>query len=177
MLPAMRVRSPGIDLDAFSKVYAQTLRVYVQEGRIDTIAAENLQALDELIAAGREVMLLTSRDEDEVAHFLAEDHPLAGRVSAVFHAGSTTYLKPDPRAFDVVVRRTGFNASECVYVGDSPGDALAAHGAGLWFIGCLQSGLRARKDFDAAKVHAFVEDFPEIVTTVAELDDVLARST
>jgi phosphoglycolate phosphatase len=170
LLAAMEQRSPGIDLDRFSGVYSQVLGDYIEGGRIDSIERENLDAIDALLASGREVMLLTSREEAEIAHMLADDHVLSGRISAVFHAGNTTHVKPDPRAFDALLTQSRLRPDECVYVGDSPGDAVAAKGAGLHFIGCLQSGVRCREDFELGRVDSFIETFPQVVEAVAALD-------
>lgn len=170
LLTALPLRSPGIDLDRFMAEYPAVLRRYIDEQRLDVITAENLRTLDRLVQAGRAVMLLTSRTADEMAHLLAPDHALAGRVSAVFHADNTRFGKPDPRAFDEFLAATGLAPAECVYVGDSPGDADAALGAGLHFIACLQSGVRGRSDFRGRDVTGFVHELPEVVAAVAALD-------
>ncbi|SBT44175.1 HAD family hydrolase [Micromonospora narathiwatensis] len=170
LLDAMPRRSPGVDLARFAAAYRVVLGRYVAAGRLDVIPPENLRALDRLVAAGRTVMLLTSRTESEMAHLLAPDHVLAERVSAVFHAGNTRHRKPDPRAFDELLAATGLAPHQCVYVGDSPGDAVAAGEAGLRFVACLQSGVRRREDFEARHVDLFVDAFPEVVSAVARLE-------
>ncbi|MGI5290004.1 HAD family hydrolase [Nonomuraea polychroma] len=170
LLRAMRERSPGVDLESFTAAYHVVLQEYVMGGRLDVVAQENLEALDELAAAGRSVMLLTSRTEAEVRHLLAPDHALAGRLAAVYHADNTRFHKPDARAFDELLAATGLLPHQCLYVGDSPSDAHAAKGAGLRFVACLQSGLRQRTDFDSHQVDAFVDTFPETVDAVGRLE-------
>lgn len=177
LLEAMPRRSPGLDLEAFAAVHQIVLREYVAAGLLDVVARENLQALDELAAAGRSVMLLTSRTEAEVEHLLAPDHALAGRVAAVYHAGNMRFRKPDGRAFDELLAATGLEPRQCLYAGDSPGDAQAANDAGLRFIACLQSGLRRRADFGSHQVDAFIGTFPEIVDAVTRLDAVATPQT
>ncbi|MGN9844492.1 HAD family hydrolase [Nonomuraea sp. H19] len=170
LLEAMPQRSPGLDLKTFAAVYRVVLREYVAAGRLDVVAPENLQALDDLAAAGRSLMLLTSRTETEMEHLLAPDHVLTGRLTAVYHAGNMRFSKPDARAFDELLAATGLEPRQCLYVGDSPGDAQAANGAGLHFIACMQSGIRQRADFDAHRVDAFIDTFPEMVDAVARLE-------
>ncbi|MFE0148871.1 HAD family hydrolase [Nonomuraea sp. NPDC059007] len=170
LLEAMPSRSPGIDVEAFAAAYPAVLRRYVADGRLDVVAQENLQALDALAAAGRSLMLLTSRTEAEVEHLLAPDHALTGRLAAVYHAGNMRYSKPDARAFDELLAATGLDPHHCLYVGDSPGDARAANGAGLRFIACMQSGVRRRADFAAHRVDAFIDTFPQMVEAVAHLE-------
>ncbi|MEU8660664.1 HAD family hydrolase [Actinoplanes philippinensis] len=169
LLEAMPRRSPGIDMAAFAPLFATTMDRYLEQGRLDVIPPENLAALDELILSGRSVMLLTSREGHEVRHMLAPDHVLADRISGVWHRGNTRHGKPDPRAFDELLAHTGLSPAQCVYVGDSPGDAVAAGGAGIAFIACLQSGVRRLGDFDSRHVTASVAVFPEVVAVVEEL--------
>ncbi|MDI6102296.1 HAD family hydrolase [Actinoplanes sp. NEAU-A12] len=169
LLEAMPQRSPGLDLDRFAELFMTSMQRYVAEGRLDVIPPENVAALDDLILTGRAVMLLTSRAGREVRHMLEPDHVLATRVSGVWHRESTRCGKPDPRVFDELLAHTGLSPAQCVYVGDSPGDAIAAGGAGMAFIACLQSGVRRLEDFDGRYVTAAVETFPEVVTVVEEL--------
>ncbi|WP_225853622.1 HAD-IA family hydrolase [Micromonospora sp. AMSO31t] len=170
LLDAMPTRSPGLDLPRFSALYRRALKRHIADGRLDVIPPENLRALDEFVRHGRAVFLLTSRTEDEVRHMLAADHVLAERVGGIYHAGNTRFRKPDPRAFDELLATTGIPPRHCVYVGDSPGDALAAGGAGLHFVGCLQSGVRKPADFDSRYVDAFIDAFSDIVGVVQQLD-------
>ncbi|WP_446212371.1 HAD family hydrolase [Micromonospora sp. IBSANI012] len=170
LLDAMPKRSPGIDMVRFSALYQSALEQCIADGRLDVIPPENLVALDEFVLTGRAVFLLTSRTEVEVRHMLEPDHVLAERISGIYHAGNTRFRKPDPRAFDELLAATGLPPGQCVYVGDSPGDALAAGGAGMHFVGCLQSGIREPADFDHRHVDAFIDAFPEIVDVVQRLE-------
>ncbi len=169
LLDAMPRRSPGVDLHRFADLFPVVHREYLAAGRLDVIPPENLDALDALVSAGRTVLLLTSRTEAEVEHMLAPEHVLAHRVSAAYHQGNTRFRKPDPRVFDELLAETGLEPDECVYVGDSPGDAVAAGGAGIRFIACLQSGVRRLDEFDPRFVTASVEAFPDLVAVVNRL--------
>jgi phosphoglycolate phosphatase len=169
LLDAMPRRSPGVDLQRFAELFPVTHREYLAAGRMDVIPPENLDALDALMSEGRTVLLLTSRAEAEIEHMLAPDHVLAGRVSAAYHQGNTRFRKPDPRVFDELLAETGFPPDECVYVGDSPGDAAAAGGAGIRFIACLQSGVRRLDEFDPRYVAASIDAFTEVISVVGRL--------
>ncbi len=170
LLDAMPRRSPGVDLDRFAALFPEWNQRYIADGRLDVIPPENLATLDRLVLDGRAVMLLTSRTEPEVRHLLEPDHVLAGRVTGAYHQGNMRFRKPDPRAFDELLAETGLTPDQCVYVGDSPGDALAAGGAGIRFIACLQSGVRRLTDFDPRHVTAAVDTFPEILAVVDSFD-------
>jgi phosphoglycolate phosphatase len=169
LLDAMPRRSPGLDVDRFAELFPAFHQEYLAAGRLDVIPPENLRALDELVESGRTVLLLTSRAEAEVRHMLEPGHVLAGRITGAYHTGNTRFRKPDPRAFDELLAETGLRPAQCVYVGDSPGDAVAASGAGIRFIACLQSGVRRRDEFDPQHVTAFVDAFPEITGVVDRL--------
>lgn len=170
LLEALPLRSPGVDVAAFSAKFPEVYQRYLNDGRVDVIAEENLAALDLLASSGRAVMMLTSRTWAEVGHMLAPGHPLSGRLSAAYHADNTRFRKPDPRVFEELLAATGLPPRQCLYVGDSPGDALAAKGAGLRFVACLQSGLRRRDDFAACEVDGFIEAFPDVVRAVTHLE-------
>ena len=169
LLEAMPHRSPGLDLARFAALFPAAHQRYLADGKLDVIPPENLAALDHLVLEGRTVMLLTSRAEPEVRHLLDPDHVLSTRVTGAYHQGNTRYRKPDPRVFDELLTETAVSPSECVYIGDSPGDALAAGGAGLHFIACLQSGVRRLDEFDPRYVSAAVNSFPEIPAVIASL--------
>lgn len=169
LLDAMKDRSPGIDIGDFASVYQQVMSEYISEGRLDAIPEDNLKTLDRLAQSGRQLMLLTSRSEQEVAHFLAPDHPLAARIGAIYHSGNMRYRKPSPFAFDELLTDHRLLPSQCVYVGDSPSDAAAAKGAGLYFIACLQGGLRSSVDFSDYDVDAFIETFPDLLHAIDHL--------
>lgn len=106
---------------------------------------------------------------------LEPDHLLASRVSAFYHKDNTRHHKPDPRVFDEVLKAHNFAPQNCAYIGDSPSDAVAAKGAGLYFIASLESGLRRKQDFDPALVDSYVTRFPDVVDAVIELDTVAKK--
>jgi phosphoglycolate phosphatase len=169
LLEAMLLRSPGLDVDRFAALFPAMNQRYLAEGKLDVIPPENLAALDHLVRDGRTIMLLTSRAEAEVRHLLEPSHVLAARVTAAYHRNNTRFTKPDPRVFDELLTDTALDPSQCVYVGDSPGDALAAGGAGMNFIACLESGVWPLEQFDQRYVTAAVNSFPDIPSVIANL--------
>ncbi|HEX9153787.1 MAG TPA: HAD-IA family hydrolase [Candidatus Saccharimonadales bacterium] len=170
LFEAIHERSPGLDPVQFEKIFYQVTDEYVADGRLDTIPEENYAALDKLIIGGKDVMLLTSRTHGELKHMLAPDHMLATRVKAFYYRDIMNYHKPDPRAFDDLLKDHSLRPHECVYVGDSTSDAKAANEAGLKFIASLESGLRQEQDFGCYKVDAFVSSFPGIVDAISSIE-------
>lgn len=169
---AIHVRSPGVDLDKFKRLYLPTINEYTQAGKLDAIPQENLEALDQLIGLGKFVMILTSRTHEELQHLLEPDHLLAERVKAFYYRDNMQFHKPDPRAFDELLSDHNLSTANAVYIGDSVSDAVAAKEAGLHFVASLESRLRTRDDFAHLPVDAFIDTFPEIVEAVRELDKV-----
>jgi len=163
-------RSPGIDLEEFKRYYEPTIKHYTEEGLLDVIPEENYKALDRLLALGKSLVVLTSRTHTELKHMLDGGHELASRIETFYYRDNMQYHKPDSRAFAHIEVEHGRKPEECVYIGDSVTDAIAANGAGLQLIISLESGLRTREDFADQSVERFINVFPEVVDAVQSLD-------
>lgn len=170
LFEAITDRSPGIDVEEFKAFYHPQIKNHVESGKLDTIPAENYDALDQLIKMGKALMVLTSRTHTELRHLLEPDHLLAKRVKAFYYRDKMQYHKPDPRAFGELLLDSGLKPEQCVYVGDSLSDAEAAKQAGLHFIASLESGIRQKEDFADQPVDRFIYKFPDIVDAVMSLD-------
>lgn len=171
LFDAITTRSPGIDVEAFKAAYHPIIAEYTKKGKLDAIPEANYAALDNLVAQGKTIMVLTSRTHGELKHLLEPDHLLATRVKAFYYKDMMQYHKPDPRAFDELLADHNLTPEQCVYVGDSVGDAVASKQRGLRFIASLESGLRQKEDFKPDQVDRFIYKFPEIVDAVASLEN------
>jgi HAD superfamily hydrolase (TIGR01549 family) len=172
LFEAISVRSPGIDVEAFKTVYHPLIDEYIREEKLDTIPKANYLALDELTKRGKLLFLLTSRTHGELKHMLEPDHLLSSTIKAFYYKDNMQYHKPDPRAFDELLKENGLRAENCIYVGDSISDAAASKKAGLKFIASLESGLRQKSDFLPGQVDKYIDKFSDIVQAVSELEDV-----
>lgn len=166
---AIKVRSPGIDLEEFREVIEEMRQLWVAENKVDAISTHSFGALDSLLSEGKELYILTSRTHDELKHLLAPDHELATRIKAFYYRDNMVYVKPDPRAFDELLSDHNLQPHESVYIGDSPTDAMAAKQAGLHFIASLESGLRTKEDFATLPVDKFINTFAELPKAIASL--------
>jgi phosphoglycolate phosphatase len=126
--------------------------------------------LDVLQEQGKKLFILTSRTHQEVEHMLKPDHDLAKRITTFYYRDVMEFHKPDPRAFDVLLNDHGFDRGECVYVGDSPSDAVAAKQAHMHFICSLESGVRTEDDFEGLGTDVFISRFTDLPGAVALLD-------
>jgi phosphoglycolate phosphatase len=167
---AIKKRSPGVDVQEFNRIMDKLLPEWVASKKVDAIDPLNLAALDVLLQEGKKLYLLTSRPKYELEHILAPDHDLAKRISAFYYRDVMEFHKPDPRAFDLLLEDHQFERNECVYIGDSLGDAVAAKQAGLHFIACMESGLRAEEDFKKLNVDLFIQKFADLPSAVAFLE-------
>lgn len=173
LFDAIKKRSPGIDADAFTRAFEPVIAEYIRDGKLDTIPDANYEALDKLIAMGKQLMVLTSRTHGELKHLLEPDHLLASRIQAFYYKDNTQFHKPDPRVFDELLAENGLLAENCAYIGDSPSDAAAAKQAGLHFIASLESGIRTEQSFDTYNVDRFTVRFPDVVDAINEIDAAL----
>ncbi len=163
-------RSPGVDVEAFREAIVSLWPEWVKAGKMDSIFPANLRALDTLLARGKEIYVVTSRSGSEVTHLLAKDHDLSGRIHAFYYRDVMEYHKPDPRAFDIVLRTHELLREDCVYVGDTLGDAQAAKGAGFAFIATIESGLMIEPDFAEAGADAIISRFSDLPKAIAQLE-------
>lgn len=153
---ALRVRAPHADLDAFLFALADVLTDYALRGEIDVISDDDLDTLYALKARGYRLMVLTNRGFHEVRHLFDLSHPLLDLVgpSCFYHVDNIPRPKPDPVAFQPLLDQHGLTPGECVYVGDSRVDVLAAVGAGMDFVGCLNGDPKHLKRFEGFEVVA-----------------------
>jgi putative hydrolase of the HAD superfamily len=84
-------------------------------GVIDTIA--------ELRRRGLGVGLITVCSEDVVEVW--EETPFAGAFDAVVFSCSCGYRKPDPRIYELALRKLGVEARDAIFVGDGTNEELA----------------------------------------------------
>lgn len=160
---AIKERIPGINAEKFMKLVEQQMPEYIEKEKLDTISDANIKVLDKLKAAGKKLAILTSRSLGEVKHLLHENYPLNGRIDAFYHRDNVEYIKPDPRVFNDALYQFDVLPEKCLYVGDSPSDAVAAKGAGMHFIAVLEAGIRTKKDFVGENVDFYAEKFTDIL--------------
>ena len=167
---AIQLRSPGVDADRFWELMPSVHEEFIRNGQIDVVPEANLLTLDRLAKLGKQLMILTSRTRLEMQHLLDPNHHLAGRIGSFYYKDNMKFHKPDPRAFEIIEQDHGLTPDVCAYVGDSPGDAAAAKGAGLHFVASLESGIRTRDEFSGYPVDQFIDTFPELYDAILKLD-------
>lgn len=163
---AILERIPGIDPEAFMNTLKEDLPKFVQEGKIDVVSDENINALKKLKNDGKRLAILTNRSFHEIKHLLDESHHLSKWIEKIYHINNSRYLKPNPKVFDQILEDFNTKPHEAIYIGDSLGDAICAKGANIHFIALLESGLRTKEDFKSVHVDFFAQTFPEILSYI-----------
>jgi HAD superfamily hydrolase (TIGR01509 family) len=111
--------------------------------------------------------LVTSGDRDRVLRQLREF-----RFSKVFHArvcsGDTKHKKPHPGPLNLALRCIGLEATQCVYVGDSPEDVQMAKSAHVRAIGVL-GPFPTEKRLRAAKPDLLLNSLAELPAALKQL--------
>jgi HAD superfamily hydrolase (TIGR01549 family) len=163
---AITERIPGVEVEKFLYRLEEVHMKHAASGKVDTVTDENLQALDRVINSGLKLGVLTARSFREAQHLLHQDHPLSKRVERFYHTDNSDFTKPDPRAFEKILKDFGVRPDETVYIGDALGDAMCAKGAGVNFVAVLESGIRNKNDFKDFQVDYFATTFIEAVNAI-----------
>lgn len=122
-----------------------------------------------LAAVGRRYRLglVTSGDRDRVLRQLREF-----RLTRLFRArvcsGDTPHKKPHPGPLRFALQCIGLEASNCVYVGDSPEDVQMAKRAGVRVIGVL-GPFPTEKRLRAAKPDLLLDSIEELPAALKQL--------
>lgn len=102
----------GIRADAREEV-RPLIRALFGERKCFPDAKPALAALDK---AGTDFALASNTDDDSLNHFLRQ---CGLSFERVFTSESLMAYKPDPRFYRNILERTGWDAGECLFVGDS----------------------------------------------------------
>lgn len=162
-------RVPGISADKFMEIHSQVLPEFLRQGKVDIVNEENLEILKKMRQMGKHLAILTSRTFNEVKHLLDKNHHMNKYIEKIYYMDTIEFHKPDPRAFNQLLKDFSVAPEETVYIGDSLSDGISAKGAGIHFIALLESGLRKKDDFRSISVDFFAEKFTEVLDYIKKL--------
>lgn len=109
--------------------------------------------------------LVTTRSQKDIAAFL-EQHPMIASVmETACGSQDTRRLKPHPAPVQLAAQRLGVSVQNCLMVGDTTVDVVAARRAGAWSVGVL-CGFGERQELENAGTHYILE-------TTAHLEQLL----
>jgi pyrophosphatase PpaX len=104
--------------------------------RLTTAYPGTLEVLRTLADGGHPMGIVTSKS-NEMMHRGLEYTGIAPFMTTAIGADSCSTHKPDPFPVQLALRELGYDASEAVFVGDSPHDVNAGNSAGVVTIAAL----------------------------------------
>lgn len=150
--------------DSYNKIfdnYKSILKDYPSEAYEDVF--EVLQYLSTIL----KVCILSSSPKKLILADIRNAGIPLELFSYIQGAEDTNIHKPNPRVFDPLLRylrKYGVGAEECIYVGDSIDDYIAASKAGIRFIGIAERTIKKGK---------FIDSGADVISSLTELLDVI----
>lgn len=147
-------------LDIFLAFYAQNLAV-------TTVTYPNVPTvLNTLKEAGYRLVIVTNKPFDFIEPIL-KGLSLEGLFELYLGGDSLTQKKPDPMPLLHVCEAMGVTVEQCVMVGDSKNDILAANAAGMQSIG-VTYGYNYGEDIGVYSPDIAFDNFADILTTLVD---------
>ncbi len=157
----------SIDPELFAKALDIFLDFYAQNLCVSTVTYPNVTAtLNTLKAKGYRLALVTNKPYDFIDPLL-EGLALSDLFEFSLGGDSLTKKKPDPMPLLHVCEQLGVDASECIMIGDSKNDILAANAAEMQSIG-VTYGYNYNEHISHYKPDHVVESFDEIIALIGE---------
>lgn len=106
------------------------MQAYADNHRFTRVYPGVLECLDWFTAQQIQLAVITNKPQRFVGPLL-EEKGLAGYFRWVISGDTLSRQKPDPEALLHVMQAAGVEPSQCIFVGDSRNDVLAARAAGV----------------------------------------------
>jgi phosphoglycolate phosphatase len=159
------------DLDPalFDKALDIFLTFYAKNLCVDTVTYTNVRStLKILKAQGYRLVIVTNKPFDFINPIL-DGLQLTGLFELILGGDSLPERKPSPLPLLHVCQKLGVSADQCVMVGDSKNDILAANAASMQSIG-LTYGYNYGEDIAEHNPDVVFDDFADIVATLAVIN-------
>jgi phosphoglycolate phosphatase len=135
--------------------------------RADLVMADSIilfdtvkPVLQELQRTGYELGIASTRFRRRIETVLTRDGLLA-YFSTIIGGEDVQYHKPDPEALLCAAAELGYEAGNCLYVGDTLVDAAAAGNAEMPFVG-VTTGVTDRQQFASVGVLRVIDSLAEL---------------
>jgi putative hydrolase of the HAD superfamily len=122
-----RSLSSKIELALLRETAARAVNAWQAYVQLDPEAPVVLSALAET----RTLALISNFDHPPHVHRILRETGLASFFKAIVVSGEVGIKKPDPGIFRIALKRTGLQAEEVVYIGDTQEDVDGAKAAGI----------------------------------------------
>ena len=105
---------------------------------------------------------LVSNSTREIVVKTLKRYDILGCFEVIITADDVRHEKPDPESLIIAIEKLGVSKHECIFVGDTAIDMLAARNAGIKFMGVL-SGIGKKEDFDDEIVLDSIKDIERVI--------------
>ena len=157
----------NIDPELFEKALDIFLDFYAQNLCVDTVTYPDVkQTLHSLKSKGFRLALVTNKPFDFIQPLL-EGLALTELFEVCLGGDSLAKKKPDPLPLLHVCESLNIRAGECVMIGDSKNDILAANAAQIQSIG-VTYGYNYGEDIANHKPDYIVDDFSQIISLMGD---------
>lgn len=160
-----RALADGIDHQAITaeqeaEALAIFMQVYGTGDSLTTLYPGALETLQSLKVLGLKLALITNKPEKFIPELLAQTH-MAEYFDWVVGGDTLPQKKPDPAGLLWVMQQAQVAAQQCLFVGDSRNDVLAAHAAGVACI-AVTYGYNYGQPISAENPALVVDDLREL---------------
>ena len=161
-LSGQREIDKNLDADLCSDALDIFLTFYAQNLCVSTVTYSNVPAtLTRLKEAGYRLAIVTNKPFAFVEPIL-ESLTLSGLFELILGGDSLDKKKPDPLPLLHACEKMNVSVEQCVMVGDSKNDILAANAAGMQSIG-VTYGYNYGEDIAVYKPDMVVDDFSKLL--------------
>ena len=150
----------AITAEQEAEALAIFMQVYGTGHSLTTLYPGALETLQSLKVLGLKLALITNKPEKFIPELLAQTH-MAEYFDWVVGGDTLPQKKPDPAGLLWVMQQAQVTAQQCLFVGDSRNDVLAAHAAGVACI-AVTYGYNYGQPISAENPALVVDDLREL---------------
>ena len=150
----------AITAEQEAEALAIFMQVYGTGDSLTTLYPGALETLQSLKVLGLKLALITNKPEKFIPELLAQTH-MAEYFDWVVGGDTLPQKKPDPAGLLWVMQQAQVTAQQCLFVGDSRNDVLAAHAAGVACI-AVTYGYNYGQPISAENPALVVDDLREL---------------
>ena len=160
----------NLDPELLEKSLAIFLDFYAKNLCVDTVTYPHVSAsLKILKAKGYQLAIVTNKPYDFIQPIL-DGLDLNGLFELLVGGDTLEKRKPDPLPLHYACEKLGVTVEQCVMVGDSKNDVLAANAANMQSIG-LSYGYNYGEDINEHNPDVSFDDFADIIATLSDINE------
>lgn len=160
----------NLDPELLEKSLATFLEFYAKNLCVDTVTYAHVRSsLKILKAKGYRLAIVTNKPFDFIQPIL-DGLDLNGLFELLVGGDTLEKRKPDPLPLHYTCEKLGVSVDECVMVGDSKNDILAANAANMQSIG-LSYGYNYGEDINEHNPDLSVDDFADIIAHFSDINE------